>query len=322
MKVAVLDANKRPLAPCHPAMARMLLSRGEAAVLHLAPFTIILRREASGVQTPDLRLKIDPGSKTTGLAIVNQESGEVIFAAELDHRGDTIRKRLGARRAVRRNRRARKTRYRKPRFNNRQRPNGWLPPSLQSRVENVCTWTHRLTRAYPIKGIAMELVRFDIQLMENPNIEGVEYQHGELAGYELREYVLMKFNHECAYAGDDSPCDRVLNVDHIIPRSGGGSNRVSNLVCACRRHNEEKGNLSLEDYGRLRGRDFSHVKKRAKAPMKDAAAVNATRWTLLNRLKSMGLPVETGSGGLTKFNRTQRGLIRVSTHVGQSIQNG
>jgi hypothetical protein len=46
----------------------------------------------------------------------------------------------------------------------------------------------------------------------------------------------------------------------------------------------------------------------AKAPLKDAAAVNATRRTLYERLKAVGLPLECGSGGLTKFNRTRGGL--------------
>jgi hypothetical protein len=154
----------------------------------------------------------------------------------------------------------------------------------------------------------MELVKFDTQLMVNPEIGGVEYQQGELRGFELREYVLIKFSHRCVYAGADSPCDQALNLDHIVPRSRGGSNRVSNLACACHKHNEEKNNLSLEEYGRLRGQDFSHVNAQAKAPLKDAAAVNATRWALFNRLKSIGPPIETGSGGLTKFNRTRRGL--------------
>jgi hypothetical protein len=118
LKVAVLDTNKQPLAPCHPAMARKLLSRDEAAVFRLAPFTIILKREVSDVQTPYLQLKIDPGSKVTGIAIINQQTGVVAIAAEIQHRGHAIKKSLDARRAVRRNRRNRKTRYRKPRFNN------------------------------------------------------------------------------------------------------------------------------------------------------------------------------------------------------------
>jgi 5-methylcytosine-specific restriction endonuclease McrA len=308
MRVAVLDTARKPLAPTTPRRARLLLKKGRVAVFRRYPFTIILKREIVNPSAPDLKLKIDPGSKTTGLAIVNQGSGESIFAAEIEHRGQTIKSRLDSRRALRRGRRHRKTRYRRPRFDNRRRPEGWLPPSLESRVENVYTWSRKLIRVYPIEGLALELVKFDMQLMQNPEISGVKYQQGELQGFELREYVLIKFNHRCAYAGDDSPCDQVLNVDHVFPRSRGGSNRVSNLVCACRKHNEEKNNLTLEEYGRVRGKNFTHVEAQAKAPLKDAAAVNATRWALLNRLKGVDLPIETGSGGLTKFNRTRRGL--------------
>src|SRR5499426_3111160 len=229
MRVAVLDTTKKPLAPTTPRRARLLLKSGKAAVFRRYPFTIILKREVVNPMAPDLKLKLDPGSKTTGLAILNQESGEVIFAAEIEHRGQAIKSKLETRRALRRGRRGRKTRYREPRFDNRRRPEGWLPPSLESCIENVYTWARRLGRAYPITGVAMELVKFDTQLMENPEINGVEYQQGELQGFELREYVLIKFNHRCVYAGDDSPCDQVLNIDHIFPQSRGGSNRVSNL---------------------------------------------------------------------------------------------
>ena len=45
-----------------------------------------------------------------------------------------------------------------------------------------------------------------------------------------------------------------------------------------------------------------------KAPLRDAAAVNATRWVLYERLQALGVPVEGGSGGLTKYNRVTRGL--------------
>ncbi len=308
MKVAVLDTNKQPLAPTSPRRARLLLKNGKAAIFRRYPFTVILKREVVNPSLPDLKLKIDPGSKISGIAIVNQASGEVVFAAELHHRGHVIRASLDSRRSLRHSRRQRKTRYRKPRFDNRMRPEGWLPPSLESRIENVYTWSQRLRRAYPITGLAMELVKFDMQLMENPEINGIEYQQGELAGFELREYVLVKFNHTCIYVGAGSPCDEILNVDHVIPQSKGGSNRVSNLVLSCRKHNEEKGNLSLEEYGKKRGIDFSRIKAQARAPLKDAAAVSATRWALFNRLKMTGLPVETGSGGLTKFNRVQRGL--------------
>jgi len=134
---------------------------------------------------------------------------------------------MDSRRAIRRSRRSRKTRYRKPRFNNRTRPKGWLPPSLMSRVFNIETWVARLRRYCPITAISLELVRFDIQKMQNPEINGIEYQQGELFGYEVREYLLEKFGRKCAYCcAEGIP----LQVEHIIPKTRGGSNRVSNLT--------------------------------------------------------------------------------------------
>jgi 5-methylcytosine-specific restriction endonuclease McrA len=299
LKVAVLDTKKKSLAPTTPRRASLLLKKGKAAIFRRFPFTIILRREVSDVRTPTLKVKIDPGSKTSGIAIVNQETGEVVFAAEIEHRGQAIKAKLDARRAIRRSRRSHKTRYRKPRFLNRRRPKGSLPPSLESRIDHLETWVRRLKRVYPLSGISLELVRFDTQLMQNPEINGVEYQQGELAGYEVREYLLLKWGHQCVYGG----CvDMPLQIEHIIPRSRGGSNRVSNLTLACRRHNEEKGNRTATEYG------FPEIEARAKQPLKDAAAINATRWALFDRLNLFDLPIETGSGGLTKFNRVRRDL--------------
>jgi 5-methylcytosine-specific restriction endonuclease McrA len=302
LKIAILDTNKQPLAPCHPAMARRLLSTGQAAVFRRFPFTLILKREVPNPTLPDLKLKIDPGSKTTGIAIINQATGDVVFAAEITHRGQAIKASLDSRRSLRRGRRSRHTRYLQPRFDNRTRPKGWLPPSLQSRISNVETWVNRLRRVYPVSGLAMELVRFDMQLIENPDIAGVGYQHGELWGYEIKELLLIKFGHKCCYARAGSPCNEFLEVEHINPRSKGGSNRISNLAIACQKHNQEKGSQTAAEYG------FPGVQAQAKRPLKDAAAVNATRWALFNRLKETGLPIEIGSGGLTKFNRVNRGL--------------
>ncbi len=300
--VSVLDTTKKPLAPTTPRRARLLLKAGKAAVFRRYPFTIILKREIPYPTFPDLRLKIDPGSKTTGIVIINQQTGDIVFAAEITHRGHAIKASLDSRRAVRRGRRTRKTRYRQPRFNNRTRPKGWLSPSLQSRIANVEIWVRRLSRAYPVGGLAMELVRFDMQLIENPDIFGVEYQQGALFGFEVKEFLLIKFSHKCVYARAGSPCSEFLEVEHINPRSKGGTNRISNLAIACQKHNQEKGNKTAAEYG------FSQVQAQAKRPLKDAAAVNATRWALFERLKVFGLPLEIGSGGLTKFNRVNRGL--------------
>ncbi len=103
-KVFVIDTNKQPLQPCHQARARQLLQKGKAAVYRRYPFTIILKRKVTDIDNQLLRLKIDPGSKTTGLAIVNDNTGDVVFAAELQHRGQQIKKSLDRRRASRRGR--------------------------------------------------------------------------------------------------------------------------------------------------------------------------------------------------------------------------
>jgi len=315
-RVFVLDTNKQPLAPCSPRRARLLLRRGKAAVFRRYPFTIILMRAVMEAQRQPLRLKIDPGSKTTGLAIVNDATGEIVFAAELTHRGQQIKARLQARRAIRRNRRQRKTRYRRPRFLNRRRPEGWLPPSLESRLANILTWVNRFRWLCPIGAVSQELVRFDTQLLENPEIAGTAYQRGELAGYEVREYVLEKFQRRCAYChAENVP----LEVEHIIPKSRGGSDRVSNLTLACRACNQQKGHRTAAEFG------YPEVAVQAKTPLKDATAVNATRWALYRGLQASGLPLEVGTGGRTKWNRTRQGLPKAhwldAACVGASTPN-
>lgn len=304
-KVFVLDPNQQPLNPVHPGRARLLLRQGKAAVWRRYPFTIVLKAQVKHPQVDPLRIKIDPGSKTTGLAIVNDASGEVVFAAELTHRGTQIRDRLEKRRAVRRARRQRKTRYRKPRFDNRRRAAGWLPPSLASCLQNVLTWVERLRRLCCITAISQELVKFDTQQMQNPEISGVEYQQGTLAGYEVRAYLLEKWGRKCAYCGVTGV---PLEVEHMHPRSRSHDNRVCNLTLACHPCNEKKGHRDLREFLTDQPDLLKQLLAMAKAPLKDVAAVNASRWALYHRLKALRLPVECGSGGLTKFNRMQRGL--------------
>jgi 5-methylcytosine-specific restriction endonuclease McrA len=297
--VIVLDMNKQPLNPVHPARARQLLTQGKAAVFRRYPFTIILKRVVLLAQPQPLRVKIDPGSKTTGLAVVNDATGHVVWAAELSHRGQQIRDRLLARRAIRCGRRQRHTRYRPPRFDNRRKPEGWIAPSLLSRVQNILTWVGRLRRLCPIAAISQELVSLDTQLLQNPEISGVEYQLGELAGYEVREYLLDKWNRTCSYCGAQ---DVPLAVEHIILKTRGGSNRVSNLTLACQPCNQAKGTLTAAEFG------HPQIQARAKRSLKNVTAVNATRWALHRQLTATDLPVETGTRGRTRWNRTRKGL--------------
>jgi 5-methylcytosine-specific restriction endonuclease McrA len=252
-----------------------------------------------------LRLKIDPGAKTTGLALVDDAIGEVIWAAELEHRGEQIKKALDKRRAVRRGRRTRKTRYRAKRFRNRRRRAGWLPPSLMSRVENILTWVRRLSRLCTLTALSQELVRFDLQKMEHPEITGIEYQQGTLFGYELREYLLEKWGRSCSYCGIQWV---PLQVEHILARAKGGTDRLANLTIACESCNLAKGTQDVRDFLAHDPARLARILAQAKAPLKDATVVNATRWELFRRLKETGLPLETGSGGLTKYNRVKREL--------------
>ena len=308
MKVFVLDIHKEPLAPVHPAEARLLLYQQKAAVFKRYPFTIILKEEQENPEQPaQLRLKIDPGSRTTGIAVISDNTGEIVFAMELEHRGLRIKSLLDSRRVIRRSRRNRTTRYRKPRFLNRTRPKGWLPPSLKSRVFNIETWVRRLRKVCNIQSISMELVRFDMQLMENPNISGVQYQQGELAGFEVKEYLLEKWGRTCVYCGKQ---DIPLEVEHIKPKARGGSDRISNLTIACTKCNQEKNSQTIEQYLAHKPELLKKILAKTKATLKDAAAVNATRWDLYWALQTLGLPVETGSGGLTKFNRKTRNLSK------------
>ena len=304
-RALVISSNKQQLMPCHPARVRQLLREGKAAVYRLYPFTIIMKERTGGDKQP-LTLKIDPGSKVTGISLVAEckRGPKVVWAMELQHRGQQIKRDLKSRRGVRRSRRNRNTWYRTVRFKNRRRSKGWLPPSLMSRVYNSLTWQRRLSRFAPITGLALELVKFDTQLMQSPEISGVEYQQGELAGYEVREYLLEKWEHKCAYCdADDVP----LQVEHIHPKSKGGTDRISNLTLACRKCNDKKDKTDIRMFLKRKPELLAKILKQAKEPLKDAAAVNSTRWALYERLKATGLPVETGTGGRTKFNRTKQG---------------
>ena len=317
--VFVLDKRGQPLQPCSPARARKLLANGRARVHHLVPFVIrLVDREVAESQVSGVELGIAPGSKVTGMSVFtnNQGGRKGLISIEIEHRGQLIRRKMQQRANYRRRRRSANLRYRAPRFNNRTKPSGWLAPSLRHRVASTTTMVARLRRWTPVKAIHQGLWRFDTQKMENPEISGIEYQHGELFGFEVREYLLEKFGRTCVYCGEK---DTPLNIDHIRPRSGGGSNRVSNLALACVSCNQSKGNMAVEEwltsrYGTDKGAVIAkRVLARAKAPLRDAAAVNSTRWALYQALKNSGLPVFAGSGGRTKWNRNQFGLAKSHT---------
>jgi 5-methylcytosine-specific restriction endonuclease McrA len=276
------------------------------------PFTIILKKQIKNPGLQRTKLKVDPGSKVTGLALVikKEDNGsEVVWAANLSHRGSTVKLLLDKRRAIRKSRRFRKTRYRKPRFNNRKysKPRGWLPPSLLSRVNNITTWTSKLQKLVPnLNAVSVETVNFDAQKMQNPEIRNWEYQRGELLGYEVRAYLLEKYNYKCVYCRKNIR----LEIDHVKPKSKGGSNRVSNLVIACHSCNIRKGNKTIEVFLKNKPKLFNKVLKTLKTSLKDTAAVNSTKKELVKRLKNIIYKVNSCDASRTYFNRNKNKLLK------------
>ena len=307
--VFVLDRHHKPLMPCHPARARRLLGKGRARIHKLYPFTIrLVDRELKDSTVQPVVLKLDPGSKETGMALVREDETKThhaLYFVNLKHRGSEIKQSLLQRSSFRRSRRSRNLHYRAPRFLNRTRPQGWLAPSLQHRVDTTLSWVERLRRLAPVATLEMELVKFDTQKMQNPEIDGVAYQQGELAGFEVREYLLEKFGRKCIYCGAEGV---PLNIDHIVPKSAGGSNRVSNLVLACVDCNQKKNNLPFEVFLKGDKAKINRIRSQLKTPLKDAASVNTTRWQLFEALKLTGQPLTTATGARTKYNRHQFGV--------------
>lgn len=293
-KVFVLDQKKNPLMPTHPARARQLLKRGRAVVHKRAPFTIRLKDREGGDLQPVL-LKIAPDASTTGIAIIREGDGkaEVLHLAELHHQSG-IREKMVARRNYRHRRRSANLRYRPRRFSNRVRKAGWLPPSMQSPVDQVTSWVLRYRRLVPIRALSVETARFDPQKFQNPATSDVEYQKGKLAGDEVRAFLETKWGKRCAYCGAKGVR---LQVEHIIPESRGGTNRIANLTLACAPCNRRKGSQTAAEFG------YPEISAKASAPIPNADACGRVRWVLYRAMKATGLPVEIGTRPWTHQNR-------------------
>ena len=332
--VFIIDTQKKPLMMATPRRARELLLQGKAAVFRRYPFTLILKNRVEEAK-PSLELRIDPGSRFTGFALVTPKC-QVVWSMELEHRSSQISQALTKRAGFRRSRRSRNTRYRKKRFN-RSKPSGWLAPSLMHRVQTVETWIKRICRYAPVISIAIEKVKFDIQKMENPDIQGVEYQQGTLAGYTLREALLEHWGRKCAYCGIENV---PLQIEHIKPKSKNGSDRFNNLTLACQCCNQVKGNRPVEEFLADKPDILKRIKTHCKKSLADAAAVRtqsvpvvedddlslrlcATRNKIFEVARSCfgqeysypkadrentGLTVKAGSGALAKLIRGKSNL--------------
>jgi len=296
--VFVIDKRKTPLSPTTNANARRLLKLGKAVVHKVYPFVIRLKEHKSS--DSNFIIKLDPGATTTGVAIVDKE--KCLFLMEIVHRGKVIKKALFNRRWIRRGRRSRNTRYRKARFLNRTRPDGWLAPSVKSRADNILNITNKLAKYIPIYNVAIERVSFDTsEMTEGKKLYGDDYQNGVLKNTKLRSFIFSKHNNSCIYCGSNIQ----LEVEHLISKSKGGTNSSRNLTLSCRKCNELKDNLSLKQFGKLIKKDLSQLEP-SKTP-KDAAIIQSARNYTINEL-AKDFEVETAEGWETSFNRKQVNL--------------
>ena len=299
--VFVLNKSKKPLDMISNAEARILL-RNKLAVIHkIYPFTIRLRDNSCVKDDKTYTVKIDPGSKHTGIAIVDNNNS-VVMLAEIEHRGHIIKRNMDSRRTVRRHRRNRKTRYREARFLNRTRPEGWLAPSVKSRADNVINFIKKYKKLLNITKVMIENVSFDTtQMSSDTKLIGTAYQQGPLYQNQLRSFIFSRSNGKCVYCGA-----KAEEIDHIVPRANGGTNSVHNLVASCRTCNQMKSNKTLKEFGKLMGKDFSKLEPK-KLP-KDAAIVQSSRNYMVREITKLVSDTTLHDALMTKYNREQLGL--------------
>jgi len=296
--IYVVNIRGQPLMPTTQHTGKKLLHKGKTHVVQRCPFTIQLNY-ATGETTQPIKLGVDIGYTNIGFS-TKTDKLEVI-SGTLALRKDVSNK-LEERRRYRRARRSRLG-YRPPRFNNRTRPEGWLAPSTQHRKDSHIRLVKRLETLLPITYKRVEVANFDAHKMQHPEITGVAYQQGELQGYEVREYLLDKWGRTYAYCGNT---DVPLEVKHIVPKSRGGTDRVSNLTISCRNCNLKKGNKTAEEFG------HPHIQHQAKQSLKAATCLNTIRWRIVEQLAA-----EHTYGYVTKYQRNKLGLEK--SHVNDAF---
>jgi len=291
--VYVLSKEGNPLMPTkRHGKVRHLLNQGKAKIVKKTPFTIQLLYK-TGSYTQPVSLGVDAGTGHIGVSATTEK--EVLFEAEVVLRTDIVDL-LSTRRANRRSRRNRKTRYRKPRFNNRKRKEDWLPPSIQNKVDMHVKAVNLVASILPIQNITVEVAQFDIQKIKNPHIEGEQYQQGDQLGFwNVREYVLFRDKHICQYCKGRSK-DRILNVHHIRSRKTHGD-RPGNLITLCKTCHDKLHAENLEHYFNPSDKGFL-----------SEGQMTVMRWFTYNGIKELYPDTKLTYGYITKNTRIKNNL--------------
>ena len=292
MFVYVLNCHGKPLMPCQPRRARILLKTGKAKVVKMVPFTLQLRFGSSGYKQ-GVSLGIDAGTKHIGVSATTEKA--VLFEAEAQPRTD-MQEVLATRHLFRRARRNRKTRYRPCRLLNRRKPKGWLAPSVRHLVEAHLKTIQLVHRLLPVRRTTIEVAQFDLQKIQHPDIEGKAYQEGPQLGFwNVREYVLYRDQHCCQWCLGKSK-DKILNVHHLESRKTGGD-RPDNLITLCETCHDLIHRTQQEDKIPRKSEGF-----------RDATQIGMIRWCVYNQAKAEFPQVHLTYGYLTKHTRISHQL--------------
>lgn len=314
--VYVLDIDGKPLMPTTNAKARMLLKQKKAVVKELKPFAIQLTYKTKTEYTQEITLGIDSGYNNIGFSAIT-ENKELICGELKLLQG--IKERLCDKAMYRKQRRSR-LRYRQPRWSNRtkSKPKGWLAPSLQHKLNSHIKFINNIYQILPIKKCVVEIANFDVQRMKNDNIQGIEYQQGDMMGFwNIREYVLHRDNHKCQNPNCKNKDEKkILEVHHIKYRSLGGTDNQNNLITLCNKchtsPNHKKGKFLYE---------WCQEGKKVRA-FKDATFMSIIRWYLVNSLKEKYSEVEFTYGYITKNHRIENGIEKTHCNDAFAIAKG
>lgn len=277
-----------------------LLRHGKAHVVSRVPFVVQLDYEST-TYTQEVSLGIDAGSKHIGVSASSEK--RELLAAQVELRSNVVNL-LSTRRELRRTRRNCKTRYRKSRFDNRKKKDGWLAPSIEQKVESHLKVIRLVHKLLPITKTTIEVAQFDAQKIKNPDIKGDEYQQGEQMGFwNVREYVLARDGHKCVHCKGKSR-DPILNVHHLESRKTGG-NSPSNLVTLC------------ETCHKAYHRGEFELKIKRGTTLREAAVMNIMRWSVYERAKAEFGNVHLTYGYVTKHTRIENGIEK--THAADAF---
>ena len=312
--VAVLSKSGKPLMPTSEYRARRMLKSGKAVICNYRPFAIrLLNNKTEDIQ--EIEYCMDTGYLHIGNSVKSEK--HEYLALQVDTL-ENERVKHDTCRAYRRARRNRK-RYRKPRFDNHKRPEGWLTPSLQHKVMIHLYWLQKICQFIPVQRIVLEMGQFNTQVLKavaegKPLPEGVDYQHGERYGTDtLREAVFTRDQHTCQCCGRSIKDRAILHAHHIRYRSEGGSNAMGNLVTVCEKCHTPANH---KPGGKLYG-------WKPKLPsFKGATYMTTVRWILYGQVKALfpDKDVRITYGAETKRSRLNRNLEK--THVNDAYSMG